>query len=131
MSLPRQLLPRIAHKHWGSGSATKFIGPDRLKRRGGWLLWLSVFLIADSTSPLPTRPQRAGALTTCLMACTKWRLLAAVKSVLPPTFWADRPETGGRRCANLLNCPESLDVQDICSYDSSMISFCPQIGGAV
>jgi len=81
--------------------------------------------------PLPSRSQRAGAFMTRLIGYTARRFLAAGKSVLPPTFWADPPETGGRRCPNVRNCPEPLDVQDVCPYDSSTMSCCPQIGGAV
>ena len=127
MSLARQLLRRIARSIGVSGSATKFIGPDRLKRRGAWLLWL--FSITDNAGRLPPRPDRAGALTTCLMAYAKWRLLAAAKSVLAPALSARAPETRGQMCPNVLKCaksvpiaPAPLEIEDVCPYACSTMT---------
>jgi len=87
--------------------------------------------IRTSAGLLPSRSHRAGALTTCLTAYAKWPLLAAAKSVLAPTSWADPPETWGQMCPNVLKCAKSvplalgpLEIEGVCPYAFSTMSYC-------
>jgi hypothetical protein len=66
--------------------------------------------IRTSAGPLPSRPHRAGALTTWLIAYVKWSLLAAVKSVLAPALSGCAPETRGQMCPNVLKCAKSVPI---------------------
>ena len=129
MSLPRQLLRRIARKHWGFWIGDEISWARSIETSRGLATVVGMFSITDNAGRLPPRPHRAGALTTCLMAYAKWRLLAAVKSVLAPALSGCAPETRGQMCPNVLKCaksvpiaPAPLEIEDVCPYACSTMT---------